>query len=274
MSDQPIAGFSRSIINPHETHMIRHSGNWKAWALGLIATMSLAAGNSQASVVIGGTRVVYQEKDREITVKITNEGKKQALIQSWIDAGNPNALPDATDAPFILTPPLARIDPGQGQSLRLFYTQDPLAQDKESLFWLNVLEVPPEVDPDEAQPNALQLAFRTRIKLFFRPTALQGSAGEAPSKVSWKFARLDGGGYGLEAHNPTPYHVTFSRVAVKAGGIVRTNQLGGMVAPGARVSFDVDGLAALPAGPVEVDYTYLDDYGSGVAGQAALQPAR
>lgn len=274
MSKQPIAGLSRQIIKQLQTNMTRNSGKWKAWALGLAATMSLVAGNSQASVVIGGTRVIYQEHDREVTVKLTNEGKKPALVQSWIDAGNPNALPDATDAPFILTPPLSRIDPGQGQSLRVLYTKDPLAQDKESLFWLNVLEVPPEMEPDEARPNALQLAFRTRIKLFFRPTGLQGSAGEAPSKVSWTFARLDEGGYGLEAYNPTPYHVTFSRVAVKSGEKVKTNPLGGMVAPGAKVTFDIDGLTALPSGPAEVDYTYLDDYGSGVVGKAVPQPAR
>ncbi|HDV6323254.1 TPA: fimbria/pilus periplasmic chaperone [Burkholderia multivorans] len=254
--------------------MIRHAGKWKAWALAVAATLSLAAAHGHASVVIGGTRVIYPEKDREVTVRLTNEGEKPALVQAWIDSGNPNALPDDTSAPFILTPPLFRIDPAQGQSLRVLYTKDTLAQDKESLFWLNVLEVPPEVAPDEAQPNSLQLAFRTRIKLFFRPAALQDSAAEAPSKVTWKLARLDGGRYGVEAHNPTPYHVTFSRVALKTGGTVRTNSLGGMVAPGGTATFDIDGLTALPAGPAEVDYTYLDDYGSGVPGKAVPQPAR
>lgn len=254
--------------------MIRNSRKWNAWAFAAAATLSLVATHSQASVVIGGTRVIYPEAEREVTVRLSNEGKLPALVQSWLDAGNPNALPDATDAPFILTPPLSRIEPGQGQSLRLLYTKDPLAQDKETLFWLNVLEVPPEAEPDEARPNTLQLAFRTRIKLFFRPNGLAGSADDAPAKVSWQFVRLGGGGYGVRAHNPTPYHVTFSRVAVKTGDITRTNALGGMLAPGATVDFDIEGLSALPGGPAEVDYTYLNDFGSGVVGQAIPQPAR
>lgn len=242
--------------------------------LDTVATALLGAGNGHASVVIGTTRVIYQEKDREVTVRLTNDGKHPALVQAWIDSGNPNALPDDTKTPFILTPPLFRIDPNQGQSLRLLYTKEPLAQDTESLFWLNVLEVPPQVESDEAQPNALQLAFRTRIKLFFRPAALQGEVADAPSQVTWKLARIDGGRYGLEAHNPTRYHVTFSRVAIKTRDAVRTNSVGGMIAPGATATFGIDGLTAVPAGPLEVDYTFLDDYGTGVTGHATPQPSR
>lgn len=87
--------------------------------LATVATALLGAGNGHASVVIGTTRVIYQEKDREVTVRLTNDGKHPALVQAWIDSGNPNALPDDTKTPFILTPPLFRIDPNQGQSLRL-----------------------------------------------------------------------------------------------------------------------------------------------------------
>ncbi|EEE04885.1 pili assembly chaperone [Burkholderia multivorans CGD2M] len=272
--NNPIAELPHSITPPLQINMNRYAGKWKAWTLAVATLVSLVAGSAQASVVIGGTRVVYPEKDREVTVRLTNEGEKPALVQAWIDAGNANALPDETNAPFILTPPLFRIDPGQGQSLRVLYTKDALPQHRESLFWLNVLEVPPEAENAEAQPNALQLAFRSRIKLFFRPAALESSAADAPSKVTWKLARIDGGRYGLEAHNPTPYHVTFSRVALKTGDTVRTNLLGGMVDPGATATFGIDGLTALPGGPVEVDYTYLDDYGTGVAGKAVPQPAR
>ncbi len=50
-----------------------------------------------------------------------------------------------------------------------------LPKDRESVFWFNVLEVPPKPDAATvANQSLLQLAFRTRIKLFYRPEALKG----------------------------------------------------------------------------------------------------
>ncbi|WP_175685420.1 fimbrial biogenesis chaperone [Burkholderia anthina] len=240
---------------------------WNGWRAGAGAAMLAAslfgAKVADASVVIGATRVVYPEKEREVTVKLTNEGKRPSLVQAWIDDGAANALPDESQVPFMLTPPLFRLDPTKGQSLRLIYTKEALPQDKESLFWLNVLDVPPAAsDPDA--PNMLQLAFRSRIKLFFRPAALQGVADESAEKVSWNFAPKSGGGYALAAKNPTPYHVTFSKLVVKAGDQTWTNAVGGMIAPNSSETFDIGHVQSLPAGPIEVDYTFLNDYGSGV----------
>ncbi|MBN3734689.1 fimbria/pilus periplasmic chaperone [Burkholderia sp. Tr-20390] len=250
------------------------STNWCSSASAAVLVASLAcAGVADASVVIGGTRVVYPEKEREVTVKLTNEGERPSLVQAWIDDGHPNALPDDTKVPFMLTPPLFRLDPKKGQSLRLIYTKEPLAQDKETLYWLNVLDVPPQAADDPESPNLLQLAFRSRIKLFFRPTALQGAADESAEQVTWNFAPKAGGGYALQATNPTPYHVTFTKLTVKAGGTSRTNDMGGMVKPNATEQFDVGHVSSLPTGPIEVDYTFLNDYGGGVEGKYAPKKA-
>ncbi|PJI52023.1 molecular chaperone EcpD, partial [Methylobacterium radiotolerans] len=59
------------------------------------------------------------------------------------------------------------------------HTGEPMPQDKESVFWLNVLEIPPK---DKANQNLLQMAFRSRIKLFYRPAGLKGKAEDAPSQ--------------------------------------------------------------------------------------------
>ncbi|MFM0039807.1 fimbria/pilus periplasmic chaperone [Paraburkholderia strydomiana] len=234
-----------------------------------VFALSWLAGGAQAGVVISGTRVIYQASEREVTVKLGNEGDAPALVQVWLDTGNPNALPDESKVPFTLSPPLFRLDPKKGQSLRLIYTQEPLPQDKESLFWLNVLEVPPRADAATGSndPNSLQLAFRSRIKLFFRPAGLPGNADDAAAQVRWKFVRKENGGYALEASNPTPYHVTFSRIVVADGATNWTSDKGGMVDPGASADFDIGNLAPHATVPAQVDYTFINDYGAGVNGK-------
>ncbi|WP_233848556.1 fimbria/pilus periplasmic chaperone [Paraburkholderia sp. HD33-4] len=243
--------------------------------LAAAAALSLCSGVADASVVINGTRLVYGASDREITVKMDNVGNDPALVQVWLDTGNPKSLPDEIQVPFTLSPPLFRLDPKKGQSARLIYTQDALPQDRESLFWFNLLEVPPSAAPvDSAERNLLRLALRSRIKLFFRPTGLAGRADEAPAKVSWKFVpKQHGGGYVLEATNPTPYHVTFTQIVAKAGGGTWTDGNGGMLEPRATRDYDVGNVTSLSGAPLQVDYKFLNDYGAGIPGQYQERPA-
>jgi P pilus assembly chaperone PapD len=235
----------------------------------LLATLfALAAVEAQASVVIAGTRVIYSARDREVTIKLTNEGKTPALVQSWLDNGDPAAPPASISVPFVLTPPVARIDAGKGQSLRIVYTGEPLPADRESVFWLNVLEIPPKPGADEAGPNKLQLAFRSRIKFFYRPAGLKGGAGEAPAQLVWRLARADGQ-LQLECHNPTPFHVSVVSVELAHGGKRAVDDRGAMVGPGETRRFTLQG--DVPAGPdSKVRYHTLNDWGGSNDGEAPL----
>jgi chaperone protein EcpD len=226
---------------------------------------ALGVSSAGASVVINGTRVIYPSKEREVTIKVTNDGTLPALVQAWLDDGDATVLPQDAKVPFTMVPPLFRLDPKKGQMLRIVYTQEPLATDKETLFWLNVLEVPPR--DGDTNRNLLQLAFRSRIKLFFRPEGLPGDAREAPAHVTWKFVHGHQGGYALQATNPTPYHVTFTKLTATSGSAKWTNEKGGMVSPGGTAEFDVGNAAPTGEEPAEVDYTFLDDYGAGVNGK-------
>lgn len=267
----PVTGIGKhGSPNSMDDDMVVARKKWivamTALALSIMLVGALAPGVAHASVVISGTRVIYQAKEHEVTVKLGNEGDAPALVQVWLDTGNPNAMPDEIKVPFTLSPPLFRLDPKKGQSLRLIYTQEPLPQDRESLFWLNVLEVPPRTAATADDPNSLQLAFRSRIKLFFRPAGLAGDPNEAAAKVTWKWVRKDAG-YVLQASNPTPYHVTFSKIEVNSPAATYASDKGGMVAPGATEDFEVGQLAAPPAESLEVDYTFINDYGAGVPGK-------
>jgi chaperone protein EcpD len=232
-----------------------------------LATFSVAA---DASVVIGGTRVVFPAAGGEVTVRLNNNGEQPALVEAWIDASNPDSTPDTARVPFLITPPLFRMNAGKGQSLRIVYTGQPLPKDRESLFWLNVLEIPPKpgTATGEAQ-NTLQFAVRSRLKLFFRPADLAGNPLTAASQVTWSVT-ADGQGYALVAHNPTPYHVTFSKVSLGAGTALATDT--GMVAPLSTLRLPLAAAAAAPAAGTAVAFTTINDFGAAVANQGTIAP--
>ncbi|WP_248293351.1 fimbria/pilus periplasmic chaperone [Achromobacter sp. Bel] len=235
---------------------------------GCSAWLGCSAPLSEASILIGGTRVVYDEDQTEVTLKLVNEGDEPALIQSWIDAGDLHDIPSNAETPFIITPPIMRLGPSRSQSLRIVHTGEGLPQDRESVFWLNVLEVPPK---PAADANQLQLAVRSRIKLFYRPAHLKGLAEVAPAALTWRLTRIDGLP-AVQAHNPTPFNVSLTEIRVTAGGNTAHFGEGGMVGPGATLAFPFkDGSVASGETPATVHYRSLDDIGAPVDSEAPLQ---
>jgi chaperone protein EcpD len=230
---------------------------------------ALLTGTAQASVTIGGTRVVYSLDQREVTVRLDNDSRNPSLVQVWIDDGDPDAKPGEIKVPFVITPPIFRMEPKKAQTLRVMYTGDALPQDRESIFWLNVLDIPPKASgsPDA---NSLQLAYRTRIKLFVRPATLAGKPEDAPAQLIWQAVAIPGGkDHGLSVSNPTPYYVSFSEVDVESGAHAYHNEAGGMVAPHSTTVLPV---TAMPVAPpnARVHYTAISDYGGPIRGDAAL----
>lgn len=211
-----------------------------------LAMLALFSTQSLASVVITGTRVIYPSDAKEVSVKINNAGTSAVLLQSWIDTGDTNAQPASIKVPFVLTPPMNRVEAGKGQTLRISYAGGSLPIDKESVFWLNVLEVPAKKQA-KTDENFLQMAFRSRIKLFYRPTGLQGKANDAAKEVTWKAQ-----GDQVVATNPTPYFVSF--VSLKVNG----KQIeGDMVAPRSSLTFKLPGKAGST-----LTGDFVNDYGA------------
>lgn len=211
-----------------------------------LAVVALFSTSTLASVVISGTRVIYPSDAKEVSVKLNNVGPAPVLVQSWIDKGDPNAKPSTIQVPFVLTPPMNRVDPNKGQTLRISYTGEPLPMDKESVFWLNVLEVPAK-DSVVVAENRLQMAFRSRIKLFYRPIGLQGNARDAAKALTWSSQ-----GNRIQASNLTPYHVSLVNLTLNGKKIE-----GAMIAPRATMTFNLSGQAGST-----LSGNFVDDYGA------------
>lgn len=203
----------------------------------LIMTQSAWAG-----VVVGGTRVIYDSAKRETSISVRNPEKiNPYLIQSWVENEQES---DTRKTPFIITPPLFRLDPDQENVLRIVHTGSPLPNDKESLYWLNIKSIPSSTKTDT---NQLLISVKTRIKLIYRPAALNSNAAEAYKQLI--FTRQ---GNQLQVTNPTPYYIAFFSVMVGDKEVKNA----GTVEPMSSLSW------VLPAGAgSSVSWSAINDYG-------------
>ena len=227
----------------------------------------LASVAAQAEVIVHGTRVLFPGKEREVTVRIQNTGKRPALVQAWADDGtNEKSTPEMANAPFVLRPPMFRLYQGKSQVLRILSTAANLPKDRESLYWLNVLDIPPapssaKTEVDATPINYMQLSVRTRLKLIYRPEGLNAvDAAEAQEHLQWSVVS-HGSGWALQANNPTPYYVNLSSVGLSANGQNYPYGDIGLVAPASVAVFPLKGLNHKPAAG-DVQFQYVNDQGA------------
>lgn len=223
-----------------------------------------ASVTAQASVVIDSTRIVYPQNDKEVTLRLESKNHAPVLIQAWLDSSDEQTTPAQATAPFVITPPIFRMEPGKQQVLRLAYTGEALPSNRESLFWFNLLEVPSQAQGAQ-RADQLQFAFRSRIKVFFRPPNLPYGVEAAPDKLQWCHAQT-AQGQALEVFNPTPYHVTFDRIEVLAAGQRHVREpaasgAGNMVIPGGRNRFALPSANTPLGAAATVEFQTLDDVG-------------
>lgn len=215
-----------------------------------VALLPLALMTANAGVIIGGTRIIFEGAKKEATINITNPDNTPYLIQSWIDMQDGGA----GKAPFIITPPLYRLDGGQKNLERIVMTGS-LPQEQESLFWLNIKAIPSA----SKQMNALQIAVKTRIKLIYRPEGLRASTPEEQAnKLTWQQS-----GNAIQVNNPTPYVINFNEITLGGRKLDDVTY----VLPGASARF------LLPEGGSGHSLTFkvINDYGSpGTAHQASF----
>jgi chaperone protein EcpD len=209
---------------------------------------------SFAGLVLDGTRIIYPAQEKEVTVRMKNTGSLPVLAQSWIDNGVKNVSPDKVSSVFVLTPPINRVNAGKGQTLRIgMIAENTLPQDKESVFYLNVLAIPVK-SKDTINASQINIAFKTRVKLFYRPESLKGSANDAPDLLHWNITEN-----GVQAINHTPYHITLSEVTYLSGGH-KYVAAGQMIAPGGTGTFHFKGVNHVSSVD-EIEYVSINDFG-------------
>ncbi|EGT5661342.1 molecular chaperone [Cronobacter dublinensis subsp. dublinensis] len=221
------------------------------FAAALALTGVVATQQAFAAIALDRTRVVYNGEEKSISLNISNENKNLPyLAQAWIEDAQGNKV----TSPLTVLPPVQRVEPGAKSQVKVQASAAAatLPQDKETLFYFNLREIPPRSN----KPNTLQIALQTRIKLFYRPAAIeldktQAAEGDWVEKVT-----MTRQGDKFVVNNPTPYFLTI----VEGAPSVKGKPVGFepvMVSPKGSTTITASA-AALGNSPV---LTYVNDYG-------------
>lgn len=214
--------------------------------------LALYTAPGHAALTISSTRVVFESDKRSASVIVANPSDKTFAVQTWVNTAADDSV---TAVPFIPSPPLFRLNPGKQQQVQINGLPNSLPTDRESVFYFNVQEIP-QVEASEG--NVLNIALRTRIKLFYRPIQLKANPMAELKNLQWSLQRLEGQTQ-LQVFNPTPFHVSFARLEVSGNGQVKKFTSAAMVEPFASRRYALENIK--PGPNMQVEFAAINDYG-------------
>lgn len=212
----------------------------------LVTIAIIAVPEAQSAVSLDRTRAIYNGEEKSMTLSVANDNNQLPyLAQAWLENEKQEKI---TSGPIVVTPPLQRLEPGAKSMVRLAVTPDitKLPQDKETLFYFNLREIPPKSE----SANVLQIALHTKIKLFYRPKSIE----TLPNSVWQDKLVLNkvSGGYKIE--NPTPYYITIIGLGSTKKQAMEGEFNAVMIAPKSEET--------VKAGHYAIPYlSYINDYG-------------
>lgn len=229
--------------------------------VGAIATIALVCPPrfASAAVTMVGTRVIYDAGSHGHSLQFNNPDAGPSVMQVWVDSGNEQSTPETADAPFVVTPPIFRIDPGAGQTVRLVFTGQDLPQDRESVFFLNTLQIP-SLSAAHADQNQMLVMVRNRLKVFYRPPGIPGSSQRAAEQLSLRVSG-EGRDKHVAASNASGYFVSVANGMLTCGTRSATLRPV-MIAPRSEAALQLVGDCPLDATPLRATLRYIDDYGA------------
>ncbi|AIB38779.1 fimbria/pilus periplasmic chaperone [Pseudomonas simiae] len=214
----------------------------------LVLTLSQSA---SAAIGLDRTRLVFEGSKDAVSVNIVNNNTQLPyLAQGWIEDEKGAKI----TTPLIVLPPVQRLEPGKKSQVKVqaLPAAKLLPQDRETVYYFNLREIPPRSD----KANTLQIALQTRVKLFYRPAAITPSQQDISNPWQEKLTLTrDGDRY--QVHNPTPYYVTLVDARSNKDGETAPDFQPVMVPPKGSLHL---GPSARALGTTPY-LTYVNDYG-------------
>ena len=151
----------------------------------------LTANNALAALALDATRYIYKGDAQFISAIANNESEEVYGAQVWVD----NIVEKDTRPTFIATPSFFKVDGKGKQVFRVMKVSDHMPNDKESIYWLNLQEI-----PQKREGSGLTMAIRSQVKLIYRPTAI--AEGRPAAEENLTVEHVPGG---QQLVNSTPY---------------------------------------------------------------------
>lgn len=238
------------------THMQLHRA-FGSLASSILITSTLLTTATQAGVVVNGTRIIYENGQTEKAIQLDNRDNFPNLVQLWTDRGNEDLTIETADGPFMTNPQIFKMSPNQSQIVRMHFTGNTqeLPQDKESLFFLNVNEIPALKAKDLAA-NRLVVSFTNRIKVFYRPKGVEGTSADTPKNIRYEIQ-----GNHIRLHNPTPYYANISQIQLLQNNKALKTDKSLVIAPKAFLDWKA---TPTSSGNVQIKAIFINDFGAAV----------
>ncbi len=203
---------------------------------------------ANAAIALDRTRVVFDGSVQSVSLSVSNQNKQLPYTaQGWLEDEQGNKIQSPLTVRRRCS---ASSRASRAVKIRALPAAKMLPQDRETLYYFNLREIPPKSN----KPNSLQIALQTRIKLFYRPAAIAPERNAAPWQEQLTLTKQ---GDKYIVNNPTPYYVTIVDAAGGKGVASPHNFEPFMVPPKGQIPLTVSA-SSVGGSPV---LTYINDYG-------------
>ena len=212
----------------------------------MITSLALSAlpllGNA-GGLALSDTRLIIANGRSTAAIVLSNATPIPFLTKAWIEDTQGKKTED-----LMVVPPIALSVPNKFNRFQVsVINPQNLPQDKESVFYLLTHSTPGNGNPD----NALNVAYNSKLKVFYRPKGLSGNMAEAIESLNWT---LKNGV--LTAKNDSNFNVSIVTIGLNKN----FKQLSGFVIP-PRESAEFTVKGKYPK-EVTVRWAAMDDFGS------------
>ena len=182
----------------------------------VLLSMLLCCTRAEAGLMPERTRLVFSQGERELSLRLANTNPHAVVVQSWVDQGEGSQAPDTVQSALFVLPAVQRLSPQAISQVRVLYTGEPLPTDRESVFWLNLYEIPLLPDAPPASAPRLLLGLNTQIKVFHRPPGLADPGPQWSDALHFRL-QWQAGQWVLVCRNDSPYFASLASLRVSDG---------------------------------------------------------
>lgn len=203
---------------------MRNCKLWSVFNKLHVLAISIVFCSLQANAVVNTekTRLIFNADDNIVDLFLSNSEKQPTLVQAWIDNGDMLASPESIQTPIIITPPVFTMKPNEIRSIRLILaSRTALAKDRETIYWLNIYQIPPSNETVNRVTQKMVLPLRIRMKVFVRPSGIGELQEQSVKQVDFKLQNV-AGKTTLLITNPTPWHINLNQIVISGEKIDNT----------------------------------------------------